>query len=103
MDRQHGGEAQLAEQLEQFELVPDVEVVRGFVEDQQRCVLDERAGHQHPLALAAGQCGERTLRQVLHADPGHGLPDRRGRGVAEAVANRPPWGMRPISTISWTR
>src|SRR5690606_7447297 len=59
------------------QLVPDVQVVGRFVEDQQRGPLGEGAGDEHPLAFAAGQPVERPVRQVAGADRRQGVADQR--------------------------
>src|SRR5690606_41357230 len=70
----------------QLQLVPEVEMVRGFVEQEYRRVLRERAGELNTLTLPG--------RERLPASPGpvppvrraHRVVDPRARGAASTVA-----------------
>ena len=60
----------------------------GLVEQQQPGVLDQAAGDQHPLALAAGEIAEGVPSPLRYADP----LERPQRGLAVTVARPPPPG-----------
>lgn len=72
------GQAAVADQGEDFQLVGDVEVVGGLVEHEDPGLLGEGAGDQDALPLAAGEAEEAAFGQVSRADP-------RQRLVAEAA------------------
>ena len=59
MDGHESGHAYAADELKDFELVADVEVVGGLIEDQDTRLLHESAGDQRALLLSPGQCAER--------------------------------------------
>ena len=65
MDDEHDRPALLpvepVEQVEHLDLVGEVEVRRGLVEQEQRRLLGEREGDPRPLSLAAGE--------LVHAPP----------------------------------
>ncbi len=62
-----------------------VEAGERLVHQQHAGVLDEGAGDQDALALAAGELAEGLLGQLLEADPGE-----RPRAPARARPGRPP-------------
>ena len=68
MDRCQGGRAHAADEIEYFELVADVEVIGGLVEDQDAGFLDECPRNKRPLLLSPGQCRERPCRQRRNVD-----------------------------------
>ena len=68
------GDAGLADQGQQADLVADVEVVGGFVQDQHAGLLDEAAGHEHPLAFTAGQGKHPPVGEVGHVHALHRVP-----------------------------
>ena len=62
-----------------------VEPGDGLVEQQHVGLLGEALGHEHALALAAGQLGEVAVGEVLDVEPPHGV----GHGVAVGAPQRP--------------
>ena len=62
--------------LVKLEAVPDVEVCRWFVEEQQLWLLREGAGDGDAPLLAAAQRLDRSIRQSFEVGAGHGLRDR---------------------------
>ncbi len=70
-----GGDAECAHELQHLVLVPDVEVVGGFVEQQVVGALCQRTRDEHPLLLAAGQPGDDAVGEV----PGTHLRQSCGR------------------------
>lgn len=60
-------------QVEQFELVGDVEMVRRFVEDEHGRVLGEGSGEEHALAFPAGELREVPVGQVAGTDASEGV------------------------------
>ncbi len=79
---EHGQHRQAAIRLEsphgpqQRDLVGEVHVQGRLVEQEQLRLLRERHGHQHTLALAAGQLVREPIREV------------NGVGVGEGALNR---------------
>lgn len=55
MEDGEGGDPGGADQVQQSEAGPDVEVVGRFVQDEQARALDERPCQQDALVLDAGQ------------------------------------------------
>lgn len=53
MDRDERRQPKVAQQFEEFQLMPDVEMVCRLVEHQHWCALHQRASHEDTLALAA--------------------------------------------------
>ena len=106
-----GGDPGAADQVEEFEPGPDVEVVGELVQHEQLGLLGQRAGEQDALAFAAGQGGVVAVREGAYAAAvdrvGHGLVvlgavpaeqpvvrgaaegDDLGDGQAGGVAGRP--------------
>ena len=74
--------AQLGQQLEHPGPERDVEHGDGLVGDDQPRVAGERAGDEHPLALAAGQLVRQLGRELA----------RRGRGPRSRAVRRPAAG-----------
>ncbi len=66
---------ELGAQVEDLELVGDVEVGRGLVEQQQRGLLGEHHRDPHPLPLAAGQLVDAPRGEVFDVGGLHGLGD----------------------------
>ena len=64
-DRLAGLALQVDEQVEQVDPVTDVEERRRFVEQEQVRVLGEDHRDPHPLALAAGELGDRPVREAF--------------------------------------
>ena len=92
-----GGDAQLAYQVQDLQLVADVEVGGGLVQQEQAAPLGQGAGEQDALFLPAGQGGE---------DPfcGAGQADALQRPRAQLLVGRGVglYGVRPMETISAT-
>src|SRR5660398_309999 len=65
-----------SEQLHDFQLVVQVQVVEVLIQKQNMGLLVQCLGNQHPLSLTPGKIRHRTIRQVCHLQPVHGLPDR---------------------------
>ena len=78
--------------VQNLELMPDIQVIGRFVENDEFRLLRQRAGDHHPLLFAAGQRGELTRSQtvevhaadrrvdhrpIMRAKPGEALPIRR--------------------------
>ena len=66
----HGSEdldVQGAHGLQKLELVLDIQVVGGLIQDHGPGLLGERAGHQHPLALTSGERVEFPVGILCHA------------------------------------
>ena len=55
-------------QAQQMQLVPDVEMVRRLIEDEQLRLLHKAACEHDALLLAARECVETALRRLSHAD-----------------------------------
>ncbi len=47
-----------------------IEVGGGLVRQEQRWIVDERAGDRHPLLLSAGQLGGAMVGALLQPDAG---------------------------------
>jgi len=69
---------QVAHQVEDLDLVTQVEVGGGLVEQQHCGVLRQAAREPHALQLAAGQGVDTALGEVRHARDGHGVRDDVG-------------------------
>ena len=80
---QHG-DAEPGDELQHLDLVADVEVVGGFVEDEMVGALGEGPGDEHPLFLAAGEGVEAAAGQMLATDPVDGLGGDAPVGVVVA-------------------
>ncbi len=57
---------EIADQVEEFDLVTQVEIGGRFVQEQDACLLRETAGEPHPLELATGELVDAPGREVLH-------------------------------------
>ncbi len=79
------GDAEAGDEFEHFDLVADVEMVGGLVEDEMVGALGEGPGDQHPLFLATREGVEAAAGQVLAADPGDGLGGDGPIGVVVAL------------------
>ncbi len=73
MQGREDGDAESRDQLQNLDLIADVEVVGGLVEDEVVGALGQRPGDQHPLFLAPRQGVEAALGEMLTADPFDGL------------------------------
>ena len=99
---------EVADQVEDLDLVAEVEVGRRLVEEEDRRLLAQARGQPHALALAAGELVDAAVGHP--GDPGdvHGPPDRlacvrvatlpapavRVPAVRHDVAHRDPVGRR---------
>ncbi len=63
---------ELAEQIQQLDLVRDVEVGSRFIQQQQRRLLRQRHRHPDALALPAGQLVNAAVRQLADVGGRHG-------------------------------
>jgi hypothetical protein len=88
-DREAVAGGQVAQQLEQLELVADVEERGGLVEQQQRRLLRERDGDPDPLAFAAGELDHQAVGEGLDARGGHRPAHRLGIGVGGTAEEAP--------------
>ena len=59
---------QRPDQIEQFELMPDVEMIGRLVEDEHTGVLRETSGEKHPPTLTAGKRVHRREPVLDHSD-----------------------------------
>ena len=75
---------ELPHQVERLDLVAQVEVVGGLVQQHDRRVLGEAGGEPDPLHLAAGELPGGTVGEVADAGQAHGVVDRGAVGVVEA-------------------
>lgn len=69
---------QSSQGTEDVQLVPDVEVVGRFVQDQQGRLLGQGTGDEHALAFAAGELIEGTVGQVGGVHRGERRPYEAG-------------------------
>jgi hypothetical protein len=69
VDRSQCRVAESADQAEDLQLVADVEVVGGLVEQVQVAALGEGAGDEDALLLPTGERGVAALVGAGHADP----------------------------------
>ena len=76
---------QAAHAAEQVELVADVEVGRGLVEEQEGGVLRERLGEEHPLLLAARERRHGPVGKAGEVEGVERRVDARAVGIAERV------------------
>ncbi len=77
---------QLAQQLEEGELVRDVEARRRLVQEQHAGALDERLGEHDHLLLAARELGEGALGEGGDAEPVERHGGGAGRRAVGAAA-----------------
>lgn len=79
MEGREHGEARVGEiskDREGLELRSEVEMVGGFVEEQQGGLLGERAGEENALAFPAGELVEVSATKVGGVHAGEGLLGR---------------------------
>ncbi len=79
---------ELRDDLQDPDLIAVVEGSGWFVEHQDGRLLDQGAGDQRQLALAAGQQGERTIGPMGYAEMFE-LVDRQARSEAVGAAMTP--------------
>ena len=77
---------QLAEQVQDFGSRVAVEVAGRLVGQDQRGLVDQRAGDGHALLLAAGEFGRLVVQPVAQAEPLEG-----GAGPRRRVRAGEPW------------
>ena len=82
--REHG-DAEPGDEFEDLDLVMDVEVVGGLVQDEMVGFLGQGPGDEDELLLAAGQGVEPAIGQLLAADALDRLVDEAVVGVGVAV------------------
>ena len=94
----HGpSQRQPSQAVQDFALGRRVEMRRGFIQQQQGGILQERPGDRHPLCLAAGQTvtalayrGIKAVRQCrgdyVTRSWSHALPAGRKRSSLDAIA-----------------
>jgi hypothetical protein len=63
VEPREGGDAEIGDEIGEVELGPHVEVVGGLVEHDQRRLLGEGPGDQHPLVLTTRERVERSRAQ----------------------------------------
>ena len=68
---------EIHEKLHRPDLMPEVEVDRRFVEDENRCGLGNREGDEGELSLAERKLADVPAEQVADSDPFDGGRDRR--------------------------
>ncbi len=79
---------QVVEGVDELLAPAEVEARRRLVEEDDRRVVHQRAGEQHPLALAGRQRVERPLGEVGHPHPGEALAGPLVVGIGVAVPPR---------------
>ena len=72
-------------EFEDLDLIADIEMVGGFVENEVVGALGEGAGDEHPLLLAPGEGIEAAGGKMFAADPFDGLAGGRPVGVGVAL------------------
>jgi hypothetical protein len=86
VQRREHGDTEPGDDLEDLDLVVDVEVVGGFVEDEMVGFLGQRPGDEDELFFAAGQGVEAALGQLPAADALDRLVDDGAVGLGVACA-----------------
>jgi hypothetical protein len=66
---------QLAEKFEEIDLVSEVEEGAGFVEEEDARLLDQTAGDEDALALAAGEVVDGAVEEVGEVEESGGFLD----------------------------
>jgi len=100
-----GRQPQRLDLPQQLQLVAWVEVVGRLVENQQLRLLHQGPRQQRTLLLAAGQAGERLLRQLAETDPRQRLADQAlvlgiVAALAKFAAKRRPLLLAAILTLA---
>lgn len=88
---QHG-EAAVAEVAQQLDLVTDVKVVRGFVQDQHLWLLDQGAGDPDPLPFTTGEAEDPPICQIQDVHLRHGLSTQGKLAAGEGGPTGPVGG-----------
>ena len=70
------GNTEAGDQLEYLQLVADVQMVRGLVEDEMIGSLGDGAGDQRPLFFPAGEGVVAAVGEIRASDPFEGVGDR---------------------------
>ncbi len=83
---------QVPDEVEEFDLVPEVEVGGRLVEEQQPGVLGEAAREPHPLELASGEVLGAPFGQVGEARQGQRARSTATRPSGSALPQRPRYG-----------
>ena len=76
-DRRPVAAVEVGQQFHDLDLVADVEVGGGFVEDEDRCGLRHGHGDEDELSLAHGQLAHVPSGEVRRSDSLHRAGDRR--------------------------
>ncbi len=92
MHRDDDGQWQVPDQIEDLELMPDIQMVRRFVEDQKTGLLRQGAGDNDALALAARESAKMTTLEMLKAEPIQGVLDDLPVMLAAGSGKAAPMG-----------
>ena len=87
--------AECVQQLERVLLMADVERGGRLVEEHDRSLLRQRAGDDHPLALAAAQRAERPLGERVEIEPCERARGRFAVGCTLPRQRPQMWGSGP--------
>src|SRR3990167_5600151 len=79
-DRQIVFAEEVEEEVSDLGLTEGIDTGRGLVEDEELGVSCQGPGQDHPLELAAGKHGERTIEELRHLELATELLVRRGHG-----------------------
>jgi hypothetical protein len=74
---------EVTDQVEDLHLIAEVEMVGGFVQQQDAGVLGEAGREPDPLQLAAGELVDRAIGHSVDPGQSHGVLDGRAVGVCE--------------------
>ena len=75
MEHDHGGGVNGFDEVEQGELMADVEVIGGLVEQQMAGLLGDGSGDENPLTFPAGQLGDKSIRETCQVRSRQGIVD----------------------------
>ena len=92
MQDDQNGRGRTAQQGQQLDLVPDVEVVGGLVQHDDLRLLHQRPGDQNALAFAAGQGEDTAINEREQVETSHRLVDEVLLAAAE----------RLVATLVWS-
>lgn len=102
VQRGEGADAEVAHQAEDLQLVADVEMVGGLVEQEQAALLGQGPGDENPLLLPAGQRGETAVGQMAAPTRSRAWAQMSSSSAVVRSKGGPLCGVRPRATISAT-